>query len=51
MQGYDNSWEGMGRSGLLPKGTYFYVLDLGDGRGIIKGWIRLSAKETGSCYV
>ncbi|WP_332926994.1 gliding motility-associated C-terminal domain-containing protein [Arenibacter palladensis] len=41
LKGYDNSWDGMGNSGLLPKGTYFYVLDLGDGTEAIKGWIQI----------
>jgi gliding motility-associated-like protein len=42
-RGYDNSWEGRSESpvtlgnGLLPKGTYFYVLDLGDGSKTLKG--------------
>ncbi|MEM9649526.1 MAG: gliding motility-associated C-terminal domain-containing protein, partial [Bacteroidota bacterium] len=41
MQGYDSSWDGT-RSGTdLPKGTYFYVLDLGDGREAVKGWIQI----------
>ncbi|WP_172435974.1 Ig-like domain-containing protein [Sediminicola luteus] len=52
-QGYDNSWDGTGDNGELPKGTYFYILDLGeplntDGPngttivgGLSKGWIQI----------
>jgi gliding motility-associated-like protein len=39
--GYDNSWEGTGKNGDLPKGTYFYVLDLGEGQEVQKGWIQI----------
>lgn len=38
---YDNSWMGTGKNGALPKGTYFYILDLGDGTGVKKGWIQI----------
>ena len=38
---YDNSWNGTGKSGDLPKGTYYYILDLGDGSAIEKGWIQI----------
>jgi gliding motility-associated-like protein len=31
-QGYLNDWDGTWRGKLLPDGTYFYVLSLGDGR-------------------
>ncbi len=42
MTGYDSSWDGTGNSGDLPKGTYFYILDLqGDGTEIVKGWIQI----------
>ncbi|MCM4169328.1 hypothetical protein KCTC52924_00607 [Arenibacter antarcticus] len=41
VRGYDNSWGGMSKNGLLPKGTYFYFLDLGDGTEIKKGWIQI----------
>ena len=42
MQSYDSSWDGTGSSGDLPKGTYFYILDLaGDGTEIVKGWIQI----------
>ncbi len=45
---YLNSWDGRCISGLrvggdeLPIGTYFYVLDLGDGTPIFKGTIYLN---------
>lgn len=39
--GYDNTWRGEGNNGELPKGTYFYVLDLGDGSAVKKGWIQI----------
>ncbi|MEB8330058.1 gliding motility-associated C-terminal domain-containing protein, partial [Flavobacteriaceae bacterium KMM 6897] len=39
--GYDNTWTGEGNNGELPKGTYFYVLDLGDGSEVRKGWIQI----------
>jgi len=38
---YDNSWMGTGKNGNLPKGTYFYILDLGDGTEVKKGWIQI----------
>lgn len=38
---YDNSWMGTGKNGNLPKGTYFYILDLGDGTEVRKGWIQI----------
>lgn len=40
-RGYDNSWMGTGKNGDLPKGTYFYILDLGDGTGVKRGWIQI----------
>jgi gliding motility-associated-like protein/uncharacterized repeat protein (TIGR01451 family) len=36
---YDNTWDGTGNGEDLPKGTYFYILDLGKGFAIQKGWI------------
>jgi len=45
---YQNTWDGKATSGLrvggdeLPVGTYFYVLDLGDGSAIFKGTIYLN---------
>ncbi|WP_420321605.1 gliding motility-associated C-terminal domain-containing protein [Flagellimonas sp.] len=42
MDRYDSSWDGTGSNGDLPKGTYFYILDLnGDGSEIVKGWIQI----------
>lgn len=38
---YDNSWDGSGKNGETPKGTYYYILDLGDGSSITKGWIQI----------
>lgn len=38
---YDNTWDGSGQSGDLPKGTYYYILDLGDNSPISKGWIQI----------
>ena len=48
-QYYQNNWDGKNYFGLslgneLPVGTYFYVLDLGDGSSIIKGYIYLVRK-------
>ncbi|GLU42665.1 hypothetical protein Musp01_02890 [Muricauda sp. NBRC 101325] len=40
-KGYDSSWDGTGKNGDLPKGTYFYILDLGDGSDVVKGWIQI----------
>ncbi|WP_422862063.1 Calx-beta domain-containing protein [Flagellimonas sp. W118] len=42
MDAYDSSWDGTGSNGDLPKGTYFYILDLnGDGSEVVKGWIQI----------
>ncbi|MBT8239483.1 MAG: gliding motility-associated C-terminal domain-containing protein, partial [Croceitalea sp.] len=38
---YDNTWDGTGDNGNLPKGTYYYILDLGDGSEVVKGWIQI----------
>ena len=40
-RGYDSTWNGRGENGDLPKGTYFYILDLGDGTEVTKGWIQI----------
>jgi hypothetical protein len=45
---YLNNWDGTSSEGVqigggnLPVGTYFYVLDLGDGTPIYKGIIYLN---------
>jgi gliding motility-associated-like protein len=45
---YQNTWDGTATVGIhvgqneLPIGTYFYVLDLGDGSKVIKGTIYLN---------
>ncbi|MBW8245238.1 gliding motility-associated C-terminal domain-containing protein, partial [Muricauda oceani] len=45
MDGYDSSWDGTGKNGDLPKGTYFYILDLdttdGSDDDVVKGWIQI----------
>jgi gliding motility-associated-like protein len=38
---YQNNWNGTGKNGDLPKGTYYYVLNLGDDTPITKGWIQI----------
>ncbi len=38
---YDNTWDGTGKNGDLPKGTYFYILNLGDDNEVKKGWIQI----------
>ncbi|MEN2412276.1 PKD domain-containing protein [Flavobacterium mesophilum] len=40
-KGYDNTWDGKaeGSAKTLPEGTYFYILDLGDGSPKISGWV------------
>ncbi|MCP2025221.1 gliding motility-associated-like protein/uncharacterized repeat protein (TIGR01451 family) [Flavobacterium sp. HSC-32F16] len=42
-KGYDNSWDGKsdGSAKTLPEGTYFYVLDLGNGSAKKSGWLYL----------
>ena len=46
---YDNAWDGTsnGRFNIqvdekLPSGTYFYVLDLGDGSKQRTGWVYIN---------
>jgi gliding motility-associated-like protein len=36
-----NYWDGTGKNGELPKGTYFYILEFGDGEEVRKGWIQI----------
>ncbi|MBU2995181.1 gliding motility-associated C-terminal domain-containing protein [Cellulophaga baltica] len=38
---YDNTWDGTGNNGNVPKGTYYYILDLGDDFSSVKGWIQI----------
>jgi gliding motility-associated-like protein/uncharacterized repeat protein (TIGR01451 family) len=40
-EGYDSTWDGTGDNGNLPRGTYFYILNLGNGSDLIKGWIQI----------
>jgi len=49
IEGYDNAdkkWKGTidGGDNVAPTGTYFYVIDLGDGSQVTKGWIELLRK-------
>ena len=37
----DNVWDGTWKGKASPDGTYYYILDLGDGTEIKKGWIQL----------
>ena len=48
MQGYNNAdkvWEGNSNEGIttgeLPNGTYYYVISLGDGSDVLKGFVEL----------
>ena len=44
---YNNDWDGTKEFGVsvgggaLPEGTYFYILDLGNGQPVIKGYVYL----------
>jgi len=40
-KGYNNTWDGSRKDENLPKGTYFYILNLGDGSEVKKGWIQI----------
>jgi len=42
-KGYKNTWDGKaeGSAKTLPEGTYFYILDLGDGSKKTSGWLYL----------
>ncbi|WP_264551163.1 PKD domain-containing protein [Flavobacterium sp. N2038] len=42
-KGYDNTWDGKaeGSAKTLPEGTYYYILDLGDGSKKTSGWVYL----------
>jgi len=37
----DRVWDGNYKSENAPEGTYYYILDLGDGSEIRKGWVQL----------
>lgn len=44
VEGYDNvekSWPLAGESSKLQPNTYFYLIDLGNGSPLIKGWVEL----------
>ena len=36
-----DTWDGTRESEQVPDGTYFYILDLGDGSAVRKGWIQV----------
>jgi len=46
--GYLNTWDGRSEnnmdygSNILPKATYYYILDLGNGKGLEKGYLYLN---------
>ncbi|OXA98731.1 hypothetical protein B0A75_13785 [Flavobacterium oncorhynchi] len=42
-KGYNNTWDGKadGSAKTLPEGTYFYILDLGNGSPKTSGWLYL----------
>lgn len=47
-KGYDNKskyWPTQDMLGKLPSSTYFYIIDLGDGSKLIKGWVELIKNE------
>jgi gliding motility-associated-like protein len=39
---YDNNWSGTWNDKTLPSGTYYYVVDLGDGSKVLKGYLEIS---------
>ena len=42
MDGYKNEWTGTWTtSTILPDGTYFYIIDLGDGSDLMRGFLEL----------
>ena len=42
---YDNSWDGTLRGSPLTEGTYFYVVDFGDGKPKTKGFITILSEK------
>jgi hypothetical protein len=36
---YENDWRGQGVDGNVTEGTFFYILDLGPGKGKKSGYI------------
>lgn len=40
-KGYDNSWDGQMNGAALNEGTYYYVIDFGQGKRKIRGYITL----------
>lgn len=42
-KGYTNqsAWNGQWNGKELPDGTYFYVIDLGDGGEVLRGWLEI----------
>ena len=38
---YDNSWDGTFNGSPLAKGTYYYIIDFGDGRAKRKGFVSI----------
>ena len=41
VQGYQNNWDGTWNGKPLPEGTYYYVIDLGEGFQTVKGFVTL----------
>jgi gliding motility-associated-like protein len=38
---YRNTWDGYAFGEALPEGTYFFVMDLGDGKGVKHGTVTI----------
>jgi gliding motility-associated-like protein len=39
---YNNEWDGTWNEKTLPAGTYYYVVDLGDGSNALKGYLQIN---------